>query len=49
MAKLAKAAASVSSRAAKPKKKRPGVHAKCKTDSNKKSKHWKKPYRGQGR
>jgi len=31
------------------KKKRPGVHAKTKTSSNKVSKNYKKSYRGQGR
>ena len=31
------------------KKKRPGVHAKTKTSSNKQSKSYKKAYRGQGR
>jgi len=33
----------------KPKKKRPGVHAKTKTSRSKNSKHYKKKYRGQGR
>lgn len=28
---------------------RPGVHAKTKTSAHKKSKHYKKAYRGQGR
>ena len=28
---------------------RPGVHAKTKTSSNKRSKNYKKGYRGQGR
>lgn len=28
---------------------RPGVHAKTKTSGNKKSKNYKKKYRGQGR
>lgn len=28
---------------------RPGVHAKTKTSGNKKSKNYKKSYRGQGR
>ena len=28
---------------------RPGVHAKTKTSKNKKSKNYKKPYKGQGR
>lgn len=29
--------------------KRPGVHSKCKTSNLKKSKNYKKTYRGQGR
>lgn len=33
----------------KPKKKRPGVHAKTKNSILKKSKLWKKSYRGQGK
>ncbi len=32
-----------------PKVKRPGVHAKTKTSSNKDSKYYKKAYKGQGR
>ena len=32
----------------KPKVKRPGVHAKCKTSQHKGSKNYKKLYRGQG-
>ena len=32
----------------KPKKSRPGVHAKTKTSRLKKSKNYKKKYRGQG-
>ncbi len=28
---------------------RPGVHSKTKTSNHKKSKHYKKTYRGQGR
>jgi hypothetical protein len=32
----------------KPKRKRPGVHAKCKTSKLKGSKNYKKLYRGQG-
>jgi len=31
------------------KKKRPGIHSKKKNSFNKKSKHYKKRYRGQGR
>ncbi len=34
---------------AKPKISRPGVHSKTKTSKNKKSKNYKKPYKGQGR
>lgn len=33
----------------RPKKKRPGVHAKSKTSKLKSSKYYKKAYRGQGR
>tara|TARA_B100000900_G_scaffold306277_1_gene264920 strand:- start:2001 stop:2138 length:138 start_codon:yes stop_codon:yes gene_type:complete len=33
----------------KPKKKRPGVHAKSKTSNSKTSRNYKKKYRGQGR
>lgn len=33
----------------KPKRKRPGVHAKSKTSSLKSSRNYKKAYRGQGR
>lgn len=33
----------------KPKVKRPGVHAKCKTSKLKTSKNYKKLYRGQGK
>lgn len=34
---------------AKPKKKRPGIHAKSKTSVLKSSKNYKKLYRGQGK
>lgn len=33
----------------KPKRKRPGIHAKTKTSSSKESKFYKKEYKGQGR
>lgn len=33
----------------KPRKKRPGIHSKNNTSSNKNSKNYKKQYRGQGR
>jgi hypothetical protein len=32
----------------KPKRKRPGVHSKCKTSKLKNSKNYKKLYKGQG-
>ena len=35
--------------AEKPKKKRPGIHAKSKTSKLKSSKNYKKIYRGQGK
>jgi len=41
--------AKVSLRALNKKKPRPGIHAKNKMSSNKKSKNYKKPYRRQGR
>jgi len=31
------------------KKRRPGVHSKCRTSKSKNSKHYVKPYRGQGK
>lgn len=39
----------VTGRAVSTKKKRPGIHAKCKRSVSKRGKHWSKPYRGQGR
>lgn len=30
-------------------KKRPGIHSKCKSSVSKNSKHYKKPYKSQGR
>ncbi len=33
----------------KPKVSRPGIHSKTKTSTNKKSKNYKKPYKGQGK
>jgi hypothetical protein len=33
----------------KPKKKRPGIHSKKKNATSKKSKNYKKQYKGQGR
>jgi hypothetical protein len=40
---------SISSHRKKPKKKRPGIHAKTKTAKLKSSKNYVKLYRGQGR
>lgn len=48
MAKGSKVAA-VPQHLAKPKKKRPGVHAKKRNSVHKSGKNWNKPYRGQGR
>lgn len=31
------------------KTKRPGIHSKCRSSKSKNSKHYVKPYRGQGR
>jgi hypothetical protein len=44
----AKTTLTTSSYVAKPKVKRPGVHAKTKTSVLKSSKNYKKPYVGQG-
>lgn len=33
----------------RPKRRRPGVHSKCKTSRLKSSKNYKKAYKGQGR
>ena len=46
---MAKNTTSSSSKLDKPKVTRPGVHSKCKTSKSKKSKHYKKAYKGQGR
>jgi len=45
----AKAKATLNSWSPNPKRKRPGVHAKCKRSVNKRGKNWVKEYRGQGR
>jgi hypothetical protein len=44
-----KSASSVRLFLKKPKRKRPGVVSKKKSSKNKKSKHYKKTYKGQGR
>jgi len=44
-----KSTSSVSLFLKKPKRKRPGVVSKKKSSKNKKSKHYKKTYKGQGR
>lgn len=46
---MAKATGTIATRIEKPKRKRKGVHSKCKTSGLKTSKNYKKPYRGQGR
>lgn len=45
----AKSKESISGFLEKPKKRRPGRHSKKKSSSNKKSKHYKKPYKDQGK
>lgn len=45
----AKSSSTVSVKREKKKVSRPGVHAKNKSSKIKTSKHYKKPYRGQGR
>jgi hypothetical protein len=40
---------STTTKVEKPRRKRPGVHSKCKTSKLKSSKNYKKLYRGQGR
>ena len=49
MAKKSTNSATATSVRVKVKKKRPGVHSKTKCDVNKRSKHWVKPRRGQGK
>lgn len=46
---MAKNNSSSNSKIRKKKVNRPGIHSKCKTSNNKKSKNYKKKYRGQGR
>jgi hypothetical protein len=46
---MAKITSTISSRIEKPKRKRKGVHSKCKTSGLKSSKNYRKAYRGQGR
>jgi hypothetical protein len=46
---MAKAKTDSSSKRIKIKVSRPGVHAKTKTSRGKRSKHYKKAYRGQGK
>ena len=46
---MAKVTGGISVRLEKPKRKRPGVHSKCKNSGLKSSKNYKKAYRGQGR
>lgn len=49
MAKPQSKSTTVSVRIAKPKKKRPGIHSKCKSSKLKKSKNYLKKYKGQGK
>jgi hypothetical protein len=42
-------ATTTTTRREKKKVTRPGVHSKCKSSKSKNSKHYKKPYKGQGR
>lgn len=46
---MTKVTGSISTRLEKPKVRRKGVHAKCKTSRLKGSKNYSKPYRGQGK
>lgn len=46
---MAKITGTIVTRIEKPKRKRKGIHSKCKTSGLKTSKNYKKPYRGQGR
>lgn len=46
---MAKTAKTANSWTPKPRKKRPGVHAKTRNARTKKSKNYRKSYRGQGR
>ena len=46
---MAKVTGTIATRIDKPKRKRKGVHSKCKTSCVKTSKNYKKAYRGQGR
>ena len=40
--------AAVTQHKSNPRRKRPGVHSKCKHSCNKAGRHWKKASRGQG-
>ena len=46
---MPKITGTIATRIEKPKRKRKGVHSKCKTSGVKTSKNYKKTYRGQGR
>jgi hypothetical protein len=46
---MAKSSNTSSGKLEKSKVKRPGIHSKCKTSKSKKSKHYKKSYKGQGK
>ena len=46
---MAKIVGTVANRVDKPKRRRKGIHSKCKTSRLKTSKNYRKSYRGQGR
>ena len=46
---MAKIVGTVATRIEKVKRRRKGIHSKCKTSSLKTSKHYRKSYKGQGR
>ena len=46
---MAKITGTVATRIEKPKRRRKGIHSKCKTSGLKTSKNYRKAYRGQGR
>ena len=46
---MAKISNTILTRIEKPKRKRKGIHSKCKSSALKTSKHYQKAYRGQGK
>ncbi len=45
----AKSSDSLKNHKKRQRKKRPGIHSKCKSSVSKNAKHYKKPYKSQGR